>query len=206
MDRNDYYGGDSASLNLTQLFKKYKNGATPPEKLGKDRDYNIDIVPKFMMAAEDLVNILVHTDVTRYLEFKQITGSYVYLITSGLFSKEAKIAKVFFFFFLFPHAKLFINDVCYLLQLPTTEMEAITSNLMGPFEKNRAKNFFQFVQQYDVANPKTWQGVDAATTTMNDVFKKFSLEPGTQDFIGHAMCLFLDDEYVICHTNYFSIF
>ena len=115
MDRNDYYGGDSASLNLTQLFKKYKNGATPPEKLGKDRDYNIDIVPKFMMAAEDLVNILVHTDVTRYLEFKQITGSYVYLITSGLFSKEAKIAKVFFFFFFFVPPCKIIHQRCVLL-------------------------------------------------------------------------------------------
>jgi len=112
MDRNDYYGGDSASLNLTQLFKKYKNGATPPEKLGKDRDYNIDIVPKFMMAAEDLVNILVHTDVTRYLEFKQITGSYVYLITSGLFSKEAKIAKVFFFFFFCAPMQNYSSTMC----------------------------------------------------------------------------------------------
>jgi len=164
MDRNDYYGGDSASLNLTQLFAKFKNGAKPPEKLGKDRDYNIDIVPKFMMAAEDLVNILVHTDVTRYLEFKQIAGSYVY--------RDGRIAK-----------------------LPATEMEAIQSPLMGLFEKRRAKNFFQFVQQYDVANPKTWQGVDAEKTPMSDVFKKFGLEPGTQDFIGHAMALFLDDSY-----------
>lgn len=164
MDRNDYYGGDSASLNLTQLFKKYKGGATPPEKLGKDRDYNIDIVPKFMMAAEDLVNILVHTDVTRYLEFKQISGSYVF--------RDGKIAKV-----------------------PATETEAVSSPLMGMFEKYRAKGFFSFVQQYDLANNKTWQGVDAEKTPMSEVFKKFGLEPGTQDFIGHAMCLFLDDTY-----------
>jgi Rab GDP dissociation inhibitor len=38
------------------------------------------------MASEDLVNILVHTEVTRYLEFKQIAGSYVY--------RDGKIAKV----------------------------------------------------------------------------------------------------------------
>lgn len=29
---------------------------------------------------------------------------------------------------------------------------------------------------------------------MNDLFAKFGLEPGTQDFVGHAMALWLDDE------------
>ncbi len=35
---------------------------------------------------------------------------------------------------------------------------------------------------------------------MKTVYEKFGLEPGTQDFIGHAMALYLDDEYVH-HTN-----
>ena len=29
---------------------------------------------------------------------------------------------------------------------------------------------------------------------MKDVYTKFGLESGTQDFIGHAMALWLDDE------------
>ncbi|KAF9430214.1 Rab GDP dissociation inhibitor alpha [Entomortierella beljakovae] len=86
MDRNDYYGGESASLNLTQLYKKFRNGEAAPEGLGKDRDYNIDLIPKFMMANGELVKILTHTDVTRYLEFKQIAGSYVY--------RDGTVAKV----------------------------------------------------------------------------------------------------------------
>ncbi|KAF9933476.1 Rab GDP dissociation inhibitor alpha [Modicella reniformis] len=86
MDRNDYYGGESASLSLTQLFKKFRDGAAPPATLGKERDYNIDLIPKFMMANGGLVKILTHTDVTRYLEFKQIAGSFVY--------RDGKIAKV----------------------------------------------------------------------------------------------------------------
>ena len=32
---------------------------------------------------------------------------------------------------------------------------------------------------------------------MAAVYEKFGLEPGTQDFIGHAMALYLDDEYVM---------
>lgn len=31
---------------------------------------------------------------------------------------------------------------------------------------------------------------------MKTVYEKFGLEPGTQDFIGHAMALYLDDELV----------
>jgi len=31
---------------------------------------------------------------------------------------------------------------------------------------------------------------------MKTVYEKFGLEPGTQDFIGHAMALYLDDDYI----------
>ena len=86
MDRNDYYGGESASLNLQQLFQKFKNGANPPDNLGPSRDYNVDLIPKFIMAAGELVKMLIKTDVTKYLEFKVVEGSYVF--------KQGKIHKV----------------------------------------------------------------------------------------------------------------
>jgi Rab GDP dissociation inhibitor len=37
-------------------------------------------------------------------------------------------------------------------------------------------------------------GINLDTDTMRAVYEKFGLEPGTQDFIGHAMALYLDDE------------
>mmetsp|Transcript_33532 Transcript_33532/g.94333 ORF Transcript_33532/g.94333 Transcript_33532/m.94333 type:complete len:445 (+) Transcript_33532:104-1438(+) len=77
MDRNGYYGGESASLSLTQLFEQYGGGEEPPKELGAPRNWNIDIVPKFIMASGVLVKILLHTNVTRYLEFKCVEGSYV---------------------------------------------------------------------------------------------------------------------------------
>jgi len=77
MDRNSYYGGESASLNLTQLFEKFKNSTAPTDKLGASRDYNVDLIPKFLMSCGTLVQILVKTDVTRYLEFKAVDGSFV---------------------------------------------------------------------------------------------------------------------------------
>jgi Rab GDP dissociation inhibitor len=77
IDRNGYYGGDGASLNLTNLFEKFQAGEAPTD-LGANRDYNVDLIPKFIMACGNLTKMLLHTKVTRYLEFKSITGSYVY--------------------------------------------------------------------------------------------------------------------------------
>eukprot|EP00879_Flechtneria_rotunda_P011256 GHRR01011757.1.p1 GENE.GHRR01011757.1~~GHRR01011757.1.p1 ORF type:complete len:416 (+),score=117.27 GHRR01011757.1:364-1611(+) len=77
MDRNNYYGGESASLNLNQLWEKFRPGQAVPKDLGPSRDYNVDMVPKFMMANGKLVRVLIHTDVTKYLEFKAVDGSYV---------------------------------------------------------------------------------------------------------------------------------
>lgn len=85
LDRNNYYGGDAASLNLTNLYEKFRNDK-PMEGLGSNRDYNIDLIPKFIMACGKLVKMLLHTKVTRYLEFKNVDGSYFY--------KSGKIHKV----------------------------------------------------------------------------------------------------------------
>ena len=53
VDRNSYYGGEGASLNLTTLFEKF-NAGEPPESLGANREYNIDLIPKFIMATGNL--------------------------------------------------------------------------------------------------------------------------------------------------------
>lgn len=164
MDRNDYYGGESASLNLTQLYRQFRPSQTPPAELGRDRDYAIDLIPKFIIASGELTRILVHTDVTKYLEFKQIAGSFVF--------RDGRISKV-----------------------PSTEMEAVRSPLMGLFEKRRAKKFFEFLQGWKDEDPATHQGVNLDQNNMQFVYDKFGLEPGTQDFIGHAMALYLDDSY-----------
>ncbi|GMP78912.1 hypothetical protein CsSME_00034670 [Camellia sinensis var. sinensis] len=78
MDRNDYYGGESTSLNLIQLWTRFRGSDKPPANLGSSRDYNVDMIPKFMMANGTLVRVLIHTDVTKYLSFKAVDGSFVY--------------------------------------------------------------------------------------------------------------------------------
>ncbi|KAI5661333.1 hypothetical protein M9H77_20656 [Catharanthus roseus] len=78
MDKNDYYGGESSSLNLNQLWKRFRGDDQPPESLGSSREYNVDMIPKFMMANGALVRVLIHTSVTKYLNFKAVDGSFVY--------------------------------------------------------------------------------------------------------------------------------
>ncbi|ORY63145.1 GDP dissociation inhibitor [Pseudomassariella vexata] len=171
IDRNDHYGGEAASVNLETLFKKYGNYAkdTEPWKAyGRPADWNIDLVPKFLMSSGELTNILVSTDVTRYLEFKQVAGSYVQQ-NSGA---KATIAKV-----------------------PADAAEALRSPLMGIFEKRRMKTFIEWIGTYDAQDPGTHKGLNMSTTTMMEVYDKFGLEAGTRDFIGHAMALYLTDDY-----------
>ncbi|KAI4342297.1 hypothetical protein MLD38_026937 [Melastoma candidum] len=78
MDKNDYYGGESTSLNLNQLWKRFRGSDKPPEHLGTSKEYNVDMMPKFTMANGELVRILIHTDVTKYLNFKVVDGSFVF--------------------------------------------------------------------------------------------------------------------------------
>jgi len=163
MDRNSYYGAESASLNLTQLFEKFKKN--PNASLGVSRDYNVDLIPKFLMSCGTLVQILVKTDVTRYLEFKAVDGSFV--VNGG------KVYKV-----------------------PSTGAEALKSSLMGILEKRRCQKFLEFVGEWEENNPKTHQGLDIKKQNIKEIFEHFGLKPDTIDFIGHAMALRDNDDYL----------
>lgn len=50
IDRNPFYGGEGASLNLTSLWKLFRPGVEPPKEYGTNRDWNVDLIPKFVMA------------------------------------------------------------------------------------------------------------------------------------------------------------
>lgn len=67
-------------------------------------------------------------------------------------------------------------------------------DLMGMLEKPRYRSFLQFIQEYKIEDTSTWQGFDASSSTMQQCFEKFQLEPSTADFTGHAIALYLNDE------------
>jgi Rab GDP dissociation inhibitor len=165
MDRNKYYGGESASITpLEDFFTHFKKEPPKDDEYGRGKDWNVDLIPKFLMANGQLVKLLIHTGVTRYLEFKSVEGSYVY--------KGGKIFKV-----------------------PCDEKEALATSLMGMFEKRRFRNFLVYVQEFDLDDPKTHKGIDPSKSTMLDLYTKFGLDENTMDFTGHALALYRDDDY-----------
>jgi Rab GDP dissociation inhibitor len=83
------------------------------------------------MSSGELTNILVSTDVTRYLEFKQVAGSFVQQGNGP----KATVAKV-----------------------PSDAGEALRSPLMGIFEKRRMKSFIEWVGTFDPKDSATHKG------------------------------------------------
>ena len=174
LDRNGYYGSDSASLNLTNLWKHFRPGKEVPKQYGENRDWNVDLIPKYIMANGSLVKLLLKTNVSQYLEWKAVDGTFVYQYDKGgVFSK----------------AKGAIHKV------PATASEALKSDLMGLMEKNRCKNFFAYIQDYDIKDPKTQKGL-GPDVPFKDMIKKYGLEANTVDFIGHAVALYTNDDFL----------
>jgi Rab GDP dissociation inhibitor len=175
IDRNGYYGGDCASLNLTNLWEQYRPGVTPPAEYGHNREWNIDTIPKFVMANGKLVKMLLKTTVDKYLEWKSVEGTYVYQYQKGgFFSKGG--GKIF--------------------KVPSNDSEALKSSLMGLWEKKRCRSFFIYIAELNIDDPSTWQKTDIRKQSMRDIFAKFSLEENTIDFIGHAISLYTNDNYL----------
>ena len=167
IDRNQWYGAECASLNLDQLYGKFNKGKAP-EALGRSHQYNIDLIPKVLMCAGDLVKILRATVVERYnMEFMLVENSFV--------QKDKEIHKV-----------------------PVTAKEAFDSKLMGFFEKRRAAKFFEWMANYEEAEElkKGKSGYNIRTMTCEELFKAFGLEAGTMNFIGHAVALHTDDSFM----------
>lgn len=175
IDRNGYYGGEGASLGLINLYKKFKPETEINAQLGRNNEWNVDLVPKFVMASGQLVKILLKTRVAKYLEWKSVDATYVYQVQKGgFFSKGgATIQKV-----------------------PSNDKEALKSDLMGLMEKRRCKNFFSFVQKFDEKNKATHNGHNVYAVSFGELIKGFSLEENTIDFIGHALALHSNDSFL----------
>ena len=181
VDRNNYYGAEAASLALNNLYERFRGDASGiPKEYGRPQDWAVDLIPKLIMADGSLTKILLHSKVTRYLQFRSIDGSFVYTNDDGgWLSKSDKIEKV-----------------------PTTPAEALSSGLMGMFEKRKFRNFLLFMDTYDPKDPSTLlQGKTLDNYTCRELFTYYDLDPNTQGFIAHAMMLFTDDDYLDWTAN-----
>lgn len=177
LDKNPYYGDAGASLNITSLWKNFRPDEEVPKVLGANRDWNVDLIPKFIMSFGKLVKMIIKTKVSDYLTWKSVDGIYVYQYSKGgFFSKEGgKIEKV-----------------------PANDKEALSSDLMSLFEKRRCHNFLKFVQNYNPNDPATFNSKEKNPNNVlfGDYIKQFDLEENTIDFIGHAIALYTNDDFM----------
>lgn len=91
LDRNSFYGGESASVNLSNLYNLFYPGQTPPDHLGHNRDWNVDLIPKFTVANGQLVKIILHTGtVANNLVWRSVDGTYVMQTSKGGIFSSAK--------------------------------------------------------------------------------------------------------------------
>ncbi|KAH0482233.1 MAG: uncharacterized protein KVP18_001119 [Porospora cf. gigantea A] len=178
VDRNGYYGGETASLTLSNLYEELGEGEKPPVEYGANRHWNVDLIPKFVMACGRLVKILLHTGVTKYLEWQVVEGTYVYA----------------------HQKKGWLTSEKYIHKVPATEKEGLTSPLMSLLEKNRFRLFSVFVAHWELLDPTTHRNgssvFDPEKTPMRSVFDSFGLADTTIEFIGHAVALYPDDSYL----------
>jgi len=175
LDRNEYYGGETASLNLSNLWKQFRPGQDPPQEYGHNRDWNVDLIPKFIMANGKLVKMLLHTKVTKYLEWKCVDATYVAQHKKGGMFKKERMA---------------------IAKVPSNDTEAVKSNLMGLIEKKNFINFFRFVDEANLEDESTWKKRDLRAMPMEDLYKHYKLSGNTVDFVGHAVCLYTTDDYM----------
>ena len=85
-----------------------------------------------------------------------------------------------------------------LCKVPANDMEAFKSSLMGLFEKKRVIGLYNFLDSCESENPDSWKKLkmDIKTEPMSKVFKHFNLEAQTIDFMGHAVALYTNDNYL----------
>ncbi|KAI9671090.1 MAG: Rab GDP dissociation inhibitor beta [Alyxoria varia] len=195
IEKSSQYGADAASVNIETLWRmlepvpageqpwvewmhptKEQRSELTEEKIRHwVNKWNIDLLPKFLMADGVLTKIIVATNLyPNYVQFGPVEGSYVY-------KNEGQAGRV--------------------SKVPSTAVEAMSSDLMGFFEKRRAKAFLDFVGTYqDDAPPgapeNLFRGLDLSKCTMKDLYEKAGLESATRDFIGHSLALYTSEDYL----------
>ena len=97
----------------------------------------------------------------------------------------------------------FINYVVLQIhKVPSTDMEALKSPLMGLFEKRRAGKFFLYVQDYKENDPSTHKGYDLTKLTTKQLI---SWVPILLPCLG-TLFIYYTMQFSICLHNFYFVF
>ena len=159
------------SLNISQLFQKFNKNYIP-EKYGDNKDWNIDLIPKIMLRNSPLIKIFLITEIYSYIEWKTIDQVYVYQYDQGgMFSSPKGI----------------------LYKVPQNQDEIWNCDILGIFEKNRCKKFYNYISNLIFSKNneiKNTENIDINNISFKTFSNNFNLDENTLDFIGHCIALY----------------
>ena len=165
------------SLNISQLFQKFNKNYIP-EKYGDNKDWNIDFIPKIMLRNSPLIKIFLITEIYSYIEWKTIDQVYVYQYDQGgMFSSPKGI----------------------LYKIPQNQDEIWNCDILGIFEKNRCKKFYNYITDLIFSKNneiKNTENIDINNISFKTFSNNFNLDENTLDFIGHCIALYSDDNFL----------
>ena len=177
INKSKIIGESCPSFNISQLFQKFGK-IFPQEKYGEDKDWNIDLIPKIMLRNSPIIKLFLITDIYNYIEWKTIEQVYIYQYDKGGMFSSAK-------------------GVIY--KVPQNQDEVWSSDILGIFEKNRCKKFYNYLfnLKFEENNIiKNAENIDINNISFKELGNKYGLEDNTLDFIGHAIALYSDDNFL----------
>ena len=177
INKSKIIGESCPSLNISQLFQKFGK-IFSPEKYGEDKDWNIDLIPKIMLRNSPIIKLFLITDIYNYIEWKTIEQVYVYQYDKG---------------------GMFSSPKGVIYKIPQNQEEVWGSDILGIFEKNRCKKFYNYISNLIFGENnviRNTENIDINNISFKELGNKFGLEDNTLDFIGHAVALYSDDNFL----------
>jgi Rab GDP dissociation inhibitor len=172
-EKKDEIISECKSLSMKRLYNMFHQTENYPSTYGDNREWNIDLIPKFVLANGLVVKLFIKMGIQEALNWMCIEKVYVYQVSKSLLGKiKGSIHKV-----------------------PQTPKEALSSGLMSLLDKSRCKSFMEFVEQYNENDQKTWKKYPPSTP-FQTVAKDFSLNSNIMDFLGHAVALNIDENFL----------
>ncbi|CAZ82808.1 unnamed protein product [Tuber melanosporum] len=198
IDQNSYYGRRSASLNVMEMWKKFRWSdeqrrveaeRTKAEEEGKPVGASATPTGPEPPAAFG----------KKPSEWNQWHISLVpkFLMADGELTNILHKTGVTRYIDLLQVGGSYVVKGGLPYRVPSTRMEAMTSSLVSSFQKYYMQNFLQFIANYKEDDKSTHKkGLNLDQNTMREAYKLFSLDAWTSGFIGHAMALYVDDSYL----------
>ena len=90
LDKNNYIGSNTVSLNLKDLFDHFRPVIEPSKKYGQSEEWNVDLISKFILSNGNMFKILSKINAFKKLKFKSCNGEYIYRYHSGGFFSKGR--------------------------------------------------------------------------------------------------------------------